>query len=250
MRLGQGLIPMAVVSVQGGCKQVHHCGSGGKGKTESGRVDVNPVAPGYLEQAGDQTIPESVYLPWFLPVLRTDGPFLFPQPFSGTRAGCSLPVQDQSSLSWPLGPSVSSVSPSSGKQYVPAKVRSGRARSSLSEVSMEGRESRKIYWSPVLTHHGELLLILIFSANTSISRPHFGSEVFCLNLLKPHPRRTAGAGGPPGIPRSGGHGSALRFCLKLGSRREAVGTEKSQAIWSVRWSSQERAFPALPSQPS
>lgn len=46
MRLGQGLIPMAVVPVQGGCKQVCHCGSGGKGKTESGRVDVNPVAPG------------------------------------------------------------------------------------------------------------------------------------------------------------------------------------------------------------
>lgn len=62
--------------------------------------------------------------------------------------GCSLPVHDQSSLSWPLGHSVYSVTPSSGKQYVLAKVRSGRACSSLSEVSMEGRESRNIHWSP------------------------------------------------------------------------------------------------------
>lgn len=109
---------------------------------------------------------------------------------------------------------MSSVSPSSGKQYVPAEVRSGRTCSSLSEVSVEGRESRKTRWSPALTHRSELLLILIFSDGTSISRPHCVSEAFCLYSLKLHPRRTAGAGGSPGIPQRGGHGSALRFCLK------------------------------------
>lgn len=34
MRLGQGLVPTPVVPIQGGCKQLCHCDSGGKGKTE------------------------------------------------------------------------------------------------------------------------------------------------------------------------------------------------------------------------
>lgn len=34
MRLAQGLIPLPVVLIQGGCNQVWHSGSGGRGKTE------------------------------------------------------------------------------------------------------------------------------------------------------------------------------------------------------------------------
>jgi len=152
----------------------------------------------------------------------------------------------------PLGQSVSSVSPSSGRQYVPTKVRSGRACSCLSEVSMEGRESRKTHWSPASTHHGELLLILIFSATPpSLGRILF-QRCFAWTYWNLFPEELLGQEGHQAFPRGGGHGSVLRFCLKTCAReqREAVGAEKSQATWSVRWSSQERAFPALSFQPS
>lgn len=75
MRLSQGLIPLPVVLIQGGCNQAWHGGSGGKGKTRSGRAAVNAVAPGPWAGRGPNTWISSTFLisssenTWSLPLL-------------------------------------------------------------------------------------------------------------------------------------------------------------------------------------
>lgn len=80
---------------------------------------------------------------------------------------------------------------------------------------------REDTWAP---SHNTMLNRPHMDFLTCISRSHLVPEVFCLNLEKPHPRRTAGAGGQNGIPRSGG----LRLCLKTCAGGQKVGSRHGE----------------------
>lgn len=206
MRLAQGLIPLPVVLIQGGCNQIWHYGS------ESGKAAVNPVAAG----------------PWAGRGIKTSWISLTYLISSRSENRRSLPLP--SAFLWHQGRLFPTYAWSVFSAMVP---RTHSVFCFFSRCLLRWK-SGKIHEAPATTPWWTVLIWMFF---TSIS-----SHVLS------HSRRTAGQEGQLAFP-----GDMLWGCLwrpVLGSRKEAVGTEKRQTMESVMWSLQEQAFPALAFHPS